>query len=257
MKEYNHFICISEVTIFEILRDRSDLYNIDKITVMLQKAIDIVIVLPLLDGVIVDFLDKNKIDLEHNKYQKNIIREVLNNPKKCFVVSKASEEIITKNYKLFCKFINSVIKEIYQNNKCKNCEYYYCYENIDQVTSVFITLFLINDFSLLGESSISKYLNKLNINNDDDSKIDYINNNYEKFYGKESIFRNMARFAILQKSDMNNGTLNDCLHIAYIGYVDYIVSNDKHFLNYVKNVMSLEQYLKSISIKIKWENINQ
>lgn len=254
MKKFNHFVCISEVTIFEVLRDRTDQNNIDKIIIMLQSINSILIVLPSLNDIVTYFLLNKTIDIDFKKYNcKGVIKEVLNDPKRTFIIAKEYEVFLTDSYKEFCKLINKEIKKLFDNEECKNCRNYYCDIKIKEISLLFTSLFLINKFSLIAESDIDSCWKKLDIFNIDD-KINYINSNTDWIIGDNSIFNNMARFAIIQKNNMNNGTFNDCLHLAYLNYVDFIVSDDKHFKNNIQRVLTLDEYLESINIKINWED---
>ena len=85
MKENGYILCISEVNIFEILRDQSDLYNIDKIIAMLQHAnkINNLVILPYVSEILVNYLLSD--DLIYTTHD-DVIKDVINDETKEFKI---------------------------------------------------------------------------------------------------------------------------------------------------------------------------
>ena len=85
IRERGHSICVSEVTIFEILRDQDDQNNIDKIITMLQSISDLLIILPSISEVLVGFVSAKKV-----KTKKNVLHKTLTNKK---IIAKFNNRI--------------------------------------------------------------------------------------------------------------------------------------------------------------------
>lgn len=248
MKERGYVLAISEVNILEILRDRSDLYNIDKMVIMLQE-LDEVILLPGLSQVIYNYLTQED-DFELPK--DNVICDVLNNRDKEFIIDEESEKRIKDQKKLY-KHFNKMINAVKNKKKCNECNSKYCTNNINELSKALAIIFLVYGIQLILPFDKEKYWNKLGISKEKD-KIKYIEDN-EDFIVKSdaSPFRTMSKFALLQNGK-NNGTFNDCLHSCYFQFADIIVSKDKHFLNNASRCISYEEFMKKIDILIIYEN---
>ncbi len=242
-KKSNYVICISEVNILEILRDINDKPNIDKIITMLQDANDNLYLLPSISLIVESFIKREEISTE-NSYMNKLIMEVLNNKDLVFKYDNTNN---LNNYKKLYKFIRNSIKEI---KKCEGCNEEFCTNRIDIATKLFATILIRYDIFFNENVNLMK---EIGINSNK-AIVEYINENFNYLIeNKMSPFRNMGRMAILQK-ESNNGTFNDCLHSAYFDFVDYIISDDKHFNLNLRNCLTFGELMKTINIEIEWQN---
>ena len=236
LKEKNYVVCISEVNIYEILRDTKDDANVNKVVTMLQSIEDINI-LPFINDII-----NNYINFQQNPtcIKSHVIFEVLSNSElefKTKAIKKYLEEL-----KFFYKEFNKVVKTICNckhNSKCKSF-------SINNLTYTFALLFLSTDIYSFSFETKAFY-------NEKKAK-EFISKNFDYLIlNNNSPFRKMAKFAIAQNENLTNGTFNDCIHSIYFDIIDLIISDDKHFLDYAKNCLSLNSLLETLNIKVIWK----
>ena len=246
IRERGHSICVSEVTIFEILRDQDDQNNIDKIITMLQSISDLLIILPSISEVLVGFVSAKKV-----KTKKNVLHKTLTNKKRMFKISEKSLPNLTTGYKTLSKMFRKEIKNLYKDPDCEKCGERYCDVKITEIAYHFIGLFMIMNFQLLLKNDFKKYWRKRMIFSEK-RKIDHINKLSPVLLCEISPFREMARFCAIESTERNNGILGDCLHMVYLNFVDIIVSDDGSYKHLTKN-KTLDEYLELIDISINWK----
>jgi len=250
MREKGHFVCISEVTIFEVLRDQSDLENIDKIITMLQSVSDLIIILPSTSEILISFLEGRKI-----KTEKNILHKVLFNKNSFFKIKDNNSKKNIEEYKSFSKNFRKEIKKLYKNPECEKCGERYCDNKISEISNIFIEIFLIYEFNLILKNKIKFYWRKRFIFSEI-KKYEHIKSLENILLSEISPFRQMGRFGAIESKERNNGIFGDCLHMLYLNFLDILVSNDGSYRHVTKS-MNLEDYLKSINIKIVWDEQNK
>lgn len=242
LKENNFVICISEITIIEILKDTKDKYNIDKIITMLQDINDMIYVLPSIKTIIYSFLKKQKVKLNLNNSNK-VINKVLNNKKMEFKIDNINN---LDNLKSFYKEYKKIIKA---NIKCKECSKEFCTLNINNASFTFAFLLMGCDSFFLDNMNIKNLWKLIDINSDEEL-IEYIYKNYDYLINNDSSpFRQMGKLAILEKK-VSNGTFNDCVQVIYNTFVDYYISDDKHFKENLSNCLTLDELLMRVNITI-------
>lgn len=108
MKEYNHILCVSEVNIFEILRNQSESRELDKMISVIQQAnkINKVIILPSVQDILINYLSNDNMVLTKSK----IISDVVNDENKEFKIKKDDVKKLTNNFKNFCKVFRKKLK---------------------------------------------------------------------------------------------------------------------------------------------------
>lgn len=246
LKDEKYKVCISEVTIFEVLRDQNDMEKVEKIIIMLQEAnkISKIVILPSINQVIIDFIEGK----ESKTSKCYVINDVINNPEKTFVCSDDFSNY-SIDFKKIIKIVKTTIKDLYFCEKCKKCENKYCEPKIINMTNMIIEIFLKENYYIFDEHTIQSYWANKNVlsNQDKDVAIKELN---PLLVCEISPFRNMARMMISQKSsNMSNGVFCDALHILYFYYVDLYVSDDHHFKNILKNVIGFDEMLEQLNFE--------
>lgn len=247
--ENDYVICISEINIFEVIRDQNDKNNIDKITIMLQELnqSNKIIILPSINQILLDYL----MDLKTNNSNNNVIIDVINDREKEFIVDNDSVSTLVVGFKKMCKEFNKLIKKVYENCECKTCDSFYCNIKIDEITVLIAHYFLLCNFYIFDEDSVNDFWEKLKII-ENKAKEDYINSNLSKILSDNSPYRDIARMIVSQKRNMSNGTFLDGLNMCYLNFVDLLVSDDKYY-EIVNKSISLNEFMKMINIKIEFE----
>lgn len=246
MKENGYILCISEVNIFEILRDQSDLYNIDKIITMLQQAnkINNLVILPYVSEILVNYLLSD--DLIYATHD-DVIKDVINDETKEFKIDKNSIETLTYEFKLFCKKFKDEIKKFELTENCKNCEKKYCNLRIQFVSKLIALIWLDKDFCFFNNDIVKLFWEKNKIKNVYD--LEKIIDENNRILNLNSPYMNYARMVVSQRKKVSNGVFLDGAHMCFLEYVDIMVSDDNEFKN-LKNNYCLDEYLELLNIKL-------
>lgn len=245
MKKAGYIICISEITILEILKDTNDKYNVEKILQMLQ-SVGSINLLPSISTIVSCFLEHKPLILELNNNDK-LILDVLYNKELTFIVNDESN---LNKAKEFYKEFNKMIKSI---KVCDSCSEFYCDKRVNKATELFVLTILLQFPFFMDNIQLNKLCTKLDLNNSENIGT-YINNNYNYLIENEfSPFKMMGRMAILQKNKLSNGTFNDCLQMIYLPFIDYFISDDKNLLDNIENCISFNELMESVNLKIEWE----
>lgn len=235
-----YIVCISEVTILEILRDLFDLENIDKIITMLQNAnrISKILVLPSINQVIIDFIKETKTYSTNNK----VILDVINNRQKGFKIPLDSATYLKYGFKEEIKIVKNAIKALFEQASCIKCEDYYCENKITEMSQALIYLFLKGNYCIFDKDTLPSYFRKEKISTDNeiDREISRLS---PLLLSNISPIRNMARMLISQKKNKTNGVFCDAMHMLYLHYVDLFASDDKHFKDNLSNVVTFDELI--------------
>lgn len=243
LKEKKYIICISEVTILEILRDRTDLNNIDKIVTMLQEANEIskVVILPSINQIIMNHVKGRK---SYSSKCKTIV-DVINNKRMAFITDYNFDKY-SIYFKELQKMFRNDIKKAYKD-ECPNCNNFYCDNMITSIAQALVYLFFKCDYCIFDRSTMPLYWKRKKINSEQE-KDRIITEITPVLIDEISPIRNMARMIISQKRDMTNGIFGDGLHLLYLEYVDYYVSNDNDFNELLKNVITFDELLGLVNL---------
>lgn len=246
MKRYNQVICISEVTIFEILRDQKDLYNIEKVIMMLQDANNIcgVIVLPSIDQVLIGYLSHKKI----SRSESTIIVDVISNCEKTFLYDEEAKEYFLIGFKEVQKSFKDIIKNV---NVCdEECDYKYrC--NVTFFSQLLFNMFLKFDFSPFYSKLYKKFYNSKKLY-DAKKLLKYYDRKCRHASSSKSPFYLASQVMISQANDLSNGVFMDGLHACYYCYVDCYVSNDKHLIRDL-HALKPSEYFGIINLDITFD----
>ena len=218
MKKYSQVVCISELTIFEILRDQKDLNNIENIIIMLQSANSKcgIKVLPSISQVFISYLFGKKIVRSESK----VIIDVIKNPKKTFIYDDNVRDYLRSDFKDIQTGFKSIVKSIKDmQSGCANIDL--LDYKIIFFAQLLFNLFLKSELSPFKSKSYNKFQNTYlrtgnDIDNFFDAKCDLATSNESPFY--------IASFSMLSQSKkVNNGIFMDGLHSCYYHYVDCFV----------------------------------